>query len=127
MTPNRNTLFMQQEAYDALKARFPRLNEPWTADEIAVLTQMNGIDIPVDEIAEQLGRTPNSIRLKLRSLGLLQVKPASRPWTEHEEKTIVEMYNSGISFEEMSDKTGRSIKAIISRLVRLRLKLFPAE
>lgn len=44
---------------------------------------------------------------------------AGKPWTEEEEKLLLELYNSGTSKKEISQSLGRTIGSITSRLLRL--------
>lgn len=46
---------------------------------------------------------------------------AGKPWTKDEETRLVELYNSGLSKKEISDKLGRTTGSISSRLDRLGL------
>ena len=123
---NSKPFFLPQAEYERLKSLYPKFNEPWQAAEIDELKAMYNDGVSVHDISEQLGRTQKSIRLKLTALGLYEPKPAPRAWTEDEDKLLVRMYNEeDCSFKEMSDVLGRSESAVISRLVRLRVKLFP--
>lgn len=121
---NSKPFFLPQAEYERLKSLYPKFNEPWQAAEIDELKAMYNDGISIREISEQLGRTQKSIRLKLIALGLYEPKPSPKAWTEEDEKLLVRMYNEDLSFKEMSDTLGRSEGAIVSRLVRLRVKLF---
>ena len=83
-------------------------------------------DFTLDQMAGHLGRTPNSIKMKLKALGLYVPKPAPRPWSEDDDRELVELYCEGSSFEELAMIFGRSENAVISRLVRLRAGLRPS-
>ena len=75
-------------------------------------------------MAEQLQRTPSSVRMKLKALGLYSPKPMMPRWTEEDDKLVVQMYDQGVTFEDMAQHFNRSPKAIVARLVNLRVKLF---
>ena len=122
---NSKPFFLPQAEYERLKSLYPKFNEPWQAAEIDELKAMYNDGISIRDISEQLGRTQKSIRLRLRALGLYEPKPSPKAWTEDDEKLLIRMYNEDCSFKEMSDILERSESAIISRLVRLRVKLFP--
>ena len=126
MKPNRQTLFLSQEAFERLKARYPKLNEPWQSSEVEELKAMAADKVPLSDMSEHLGRTPNSLKMKLKSLGLYEPGPVPRAWTQEEETLLLNLYNSGVSFEEMSERLGRTGKALVSRLVLLRANLFPS-
>ena len=124
MAENRRTLFLPPEEYDRLKAAYPKFNEPWQTDEMEELKSMAADKVPLAEMSSQLGRTVNSLKMKLKSLGLYEPRPAPRPWEDGDEKLLVQMYNDGVPFEEMAEHFGRTQGAIVSRLVKLRVNLF---
>ena len=122
--PNRSTCFLPEEKFASMRAIYSRFNEPWTRDEVEELQEMAAANVPMADIAAHLQRTPNSLRLKLQSLGLLVKKPAPKPWTPEEDDDLVKLYNDGESFPAMAEHFGRSERAIIARLVKLRADLF---
>lgn len=115
---------MDPEQYARLKEQYPKFNEPWTEDEDRELKQMAGDGVPVSQMVEQLQRTRNSVRMRMQKWGLLESKPAAKPWSESEEQMLVQMYQNGKPFEEMAATLGRTSSAVVSRLVRLRINLF---
>ena len=119
------TLFLSPEQYDNLRGRYAKFNEPWTADELDELRRMAADGVPRAEMSEQLGRTPNAIKMKLQSLGLYVPKPAAKPWTDLDDDALVKLYREGASFTTLAATFSRSEKAIISRLIRLRAAILP--
>ena len=81
----------------------------------------------IDDMATQMQRTPNSVKLKLKSIGLYSPPPAPSKWTEENDSLVIQLYNQGLSFSEIAGQLGRSEKAVIARLVLLRVKLFGYE
>lgn len=124
MTTNRRTLFLPPEEYDRLKAVYPKFNEPWQPDELEELKSMAADKVSLKEMSNQLGRTANSLKMKLKSLGLYEPRPAPKPWEEDDEKQLVQLYNDGVPFAEIAERFGRTESAIVSRLVKLRVNLF---
>lgn len=124
MSPNRKTAFLDQEHFDRIKSQFAKFNEPWGDDEIEELKSMAADCIPIKDMSGQLQRTPNSIRLKLKALNLYVPPAAPRLWKPEEDRDLVSSYSEGKPFEEMAERFGRSVDAIVSRLVRLRINLF---
>lgn len=122
--PGRNTAFLSQEEFDNIRKSFSRFNDPWLKEEIEELKSMAAENVSFEQMSEQLQRTPNSIRIKLKSLGLYTPKPSQPRWPEEDDKLVVQMYDQGVSFEDMAQHFNRSEKAIIARLVHLRVKLF---
>ena len=120
-----NSVFLSPDQYSDLKSRYAKFNEPWTADEVEELRRMAADGVPRAEMSEQLGRTPNAIRMKLQSLGLYTPKPAAKPWTDLDDDTLVKLYREGASFTTLSATFGRSENAIITRLIRLRAGILP--
>ena len=119
------TLFLSPEQYDNLRGRYAKFNEPWTPDEVDELRRMAADGVSRAEMSEQLGRTPNAIKMKLQSLGLYVPKPAAKPWTDLDDDALVKLYRDGASFTTLASTFGRSEKAIISRLIRLRAAILP--
>ena len=119
-----NTI-LTTEKYGELKSRYPRFNEPWSQQETEHLREMAENDIPYAQMAQELERSTNSIKMKLKSLGLYSPKPSPTHWTEEDDRHLVDYYLKGHSFETLSCIFGRSENAIITRLVRLRAGLRP--
>ena len=119
------SIFLTPEQYGDLKGRYAKFNEPWTADEVDELRRMAADGVPRAEMAEQLGRTPNAIRMKLQSLGLYVPKPAAKPWTPLDDDALVKLYREGASFTTLSATFNRSENAILSSLIRLRAGILP--
>lgn len=124
MAANRTTCFLPIEEYNRIKSQYAKFNEPWQSSEVDELKTMTADGIPLGNIALQLQRTPNSVKMKLRSLGLYTPKPASKPWSTADEAKLVQLYNDDVPFDQIAEVFGRSVRAIISRLVYLRVKLF---
>ena len=122
--PGRNTAFLSQEKFDLIRSKYSRFNEPWLKEEVEELKSMAAENVSHDQMSEQLQRTPSSIRMKLTALGLYTPKPPQPRWTEDDDKLIVQMYDQGVSFEDMAKHFNRSLRAIVARLVNLRVKLF---
>ena len=111
------SFFLSPEQYGDLKGRYAKFNEPWTPDEVDELRRMAADGVSRGEMSEQLGRTPNAIKMKLQSLGLYVPKPAARPWTDLDDDALVKLYREGASFTTLA--------ATFSRSVRLRAAILP--
>ena len=121
------SFFISPEQYGDLKGRYAKFNEPWTAEDTEELRQMAADGVSRADMSAQLGRTPNAIKMKLQSLGLYVPKPAARPWSADDDASLVRQYLAGASFATLATTFGRTENAIISRLIRLRAGLTPAE
>ena len=119
------SFFITPEQYGELKGRYAKFNEPWTPDEVEELRRMASDGISRQAMSEQLGRTPNAIKMKLQSLGLYVPKPGAKPWTPADEDTLVRLYREGISLAEIASAFGRTENAILRRLILLRAGLLP--
>ena len=119
--------FLSPEQYEALKGRYAKFNEPWTAEEAEELKQMAADGVSRADMSQQLGRSPNAIKMKLQALGLYVPKPAAQPWTPADEDALVKMYLQGVSFATLAATFNRTENAILSRLIRLRAGLTPVE
>ena len=120
------SFFIPPEQYDQLKGRYAKFNEPWTAEETEELKQMAADGVSRADMSQQLGRTPNAVKMKLQSLGLYVPKPAARPWSADDDASLVRQYLAGASFATLASAFNRTENAIISRLIRLRAGLTPA-
>ena len=121
------SFFLTPEQYGELKGRYAKFNEPWTDEEMEELKQMAADGVTRADMSQQLGRSPNAIKMKLQSLGLYVPKPAARPWTPEDEDTLVKMYREGVPFAAIATSFGRTEGAILSRLIRLRAAVLPEE
>jgi hypothetical protein len=119
------SFFLTPTQYSDLKERYAKFNEPWTPDEVEELRQMAADGVTRDEMSQQLGRTPNAVKMKLQSLGLYVPKPAARPWTPADEDSLVRLYHEGISLAELASAFGRTENAILRRLILLRAAVLP--
>ena len=119
------SVFLSPDQYNDLKGRYAKFNEPWTPDEVEELRRMAADNVPRADMSEQLGRTPNAIRMKLQSLGLYTPKPAAKPWTNLDDDALVKLYREGASFTTLANTFNRSENAIITRLIRLRAGILP--
>ena len=119
------SFFFSPEQYADLKSRYAKFNEPWTAEEAEELKQMAADGVARADMAAQLGRSPNAIKMKLLSLGLYVPKPSARPWTPEDEHSLVKLYRDGVSFTELATVFGRTEGAILRRLILLRAAVLP--
>ncbi|MCR5326107.1 MAG: SANT/Myb domain-containing protein [Bacteroidales bacterium] len=124
MSLNRKTCFLPQDQFDKIKSQYAKFNDPWQVDEIEELKSMSADGVPLNEISTQLQRTASSIRMKLKSLGLYTPRDVPRPWTPEDESELIKMYSDGAPFQEIASHFDRTEKAVISRLVKLRMDLF---
>lgn len=122
--PGRNTAFLTQEQFDRIRTTYSRFNEPWLKEEVEELKAMAAEGVSRQDMATQLQRTPSAIQLKLKSLGMYEPRPMPPRWSEEDDKALVEMYRDGDSFEDMSARFDRSVNAVISRLIHLRVEIF---
>ena len=119
------SFFLSPTQYSDLKERYAKFNDPWTPDEVEELRRMASDGVPRQAMSEQLGRTPNAIKMKLQSLGLYVPKPAAKAWTPADEDTLVRMYREGVSLAELASAFGRTKNAILRRLILLRAAVLP--
>lgn len=122
MKPNRSTCFLPQEEFDKIRAKYAKFNEPWSQEEEDELREMAADSQPVNTMAEQLQRTPNSVRMKLKALGIL--KPRPTVWTEEDDASLKVAYEAGEPIGEIARRLRRSEKAVVTRLVHMRIHLF---
>ena len=121
------SFFISPEQYGDLKGRYAKFNEPWTSEDTEELKQMAADGVSRADMSQQLGRTPNAIKMKLQSLGLYVPKPAARPWSADDDASLVRQYLAGASFATLAAAFGRSERAITPRLILLRAGLRAEE
>lgn len=122
--PGRKTAFLSQEQFDQIRSTYSRFNEPWLKEEVEELKAMAADGVSKKDMATQLQRTPSSIQMKLKALGLYVPVPMPPRWTEEDDRKVTEMYTEGFSFEDISSELHRSVNAIIARLILLRVRVF---
>lgn len=119
---NRQTYFLPEEKFQEIKQKYPKFNEPWTEDEVANLIDISLRHKKTREIAQELGRSPKSVRLKMMELGLY--KKRTREWTKKDDEQLLSYYQEGRSFIDMCNKFDTTIESVVRRLVFLRLDIF---
>ena len=86
----------------------------WTTKEIEFIRNS---DLPVNEMARALGRTPSSVRSKRCADGITKGR-----WTEEEDETLKELRSRNYSARYIANQIGRSARAVQNRLRRLHAK-----
>lgn len=124
MKPNRTTCFLSQEEFNRIKSQYTKFNEAWQDSEIEELKSMAADQLSLEDISAQLQRTPNSVKMKMKALGLYTPKPSPAAWSSEDESKLVKLYNEGVPFEEIAAELSRSVSAVVTRLVHLRVNLF---
>ena len=117
---------MSPELFAEMRAKYPKFYEPWKEDEVERVKQLFEEGKSMEDIAKDIQRSPKSVRMKLKALGLYTPVNKSRAWAPDDDETLKDMYRDGVSFDDMATQLDRSPKAIVARLVHLRMNLFPA-
>ena len=95
----------------------------WTAEEVAILSDMLKKDFKLKAIAQNLGRSWNSVYIRARRIPS-QPKPAPvvtskahhyRPWTQVEDDKFLRLSAMGLKPEAIASELGRSRVAIVLR------------
>lgn len=76
----------------------------------------------IASIAASVGRHPDTVRNRVKALGLGH-HSRSEPYTPEDDAKMLEAYADGVSLDEIAFRMGRTRKSIASRLCRIR----PAE
>jgi hypothetical protein len=90
----------------------------WTQEEVALLTSMVSQGYSYIDIAQKLGRTIRSVRLKARSLNIRRIP--YKKWSE-EEVQLLKVFLKTKSLSELSRIFKRSKGAIASKMYNLGL------
>lgn len=118
---NRQTFFLPEDKFQEIKQKYPKFNEPWTEEEISNLIDISLRHKKTREIAEELGRSPKSVRLKMMELGLYQKR--TREWTKEEDELLRFYYRDGASLIDICRKFDTTIESVVRRLVFLRMDI----
>ena len=93
----------------------------WTRQEDNRLIEAWHEGMRITEIAQELKRTPNAIRSRLKKNGLLETAPDIAPWTEEDTRQLFRMVDRKCTLKEMAEHFGRTEKAMEARLFYLGL------
>jgi hypothetical protein len=113
-----------QRKADELYALYNR--KPWTKKEDSILkTMLNAYRYSYRDISVRLRRTEGAIKRRILDLGLKQ-RPLKadthNPWTEEEERKLIELYNKGYRPEVMAEFIERSALAIRGKIERMQME-----
>jgi len=138
-------LFMAIKGLDLLQTKEKRssslpanVGKRWTPEEDEKLC--NGFDkgMTIRELALEHARTSGAIKSRLVHLGKIDLdtyatglsnpnrlpSAEEEPWKPEEDEQLSKDYDAGISIKELSQKYGRNIGSIQSRLLKLGKKIF---
>lgn len=99
-----------------------RAGLPWTQDEDALLKTLHAAHWPIPSIAAKMQRSDYSIFCRMDKLELYgeqygyPAKEHQPKWTRTDDKTLQEMFQSGISTAEMAQSLHRPETSIAARL-----------
>lgn len=88
-------------------------NKTWTDEEIKFLKDNYNV-IPEKEIANYLGRTLISVKVKRNKLGLVYYN--SPKYTDREKELLISDYLNGMTLKDISIKYNRNLQSLISSL-----------
>lgn len=89
----------------------------WSNNDLKVLEDLS---LSAEQAAAILGRTAAAVKTKRVKLKVL-VRPPN-PWTEDQDRRLIELRNSGMQFHEIAQELGRSESAISNRVSGLILQ-----
>lgn len=107
-----------------MAARYQTAAPPWTTAEKARLVDLYDNAVPVEDIAEALGRTPKAVAKRIYILGLC--RRASSGWTTEEDELLTHLYQvDRISIGDIGNTLGRPYTTIRNRCRELGLRRPP--
>lgn len=105
------------------RSEFPNRARPWTEKDHEILQAGVLLGLAHSEIAKRLGRTTHAIDSQLTFLRAggsgRTIKPAPRPWTFDDERRLRELWDQGLTNEEMADAMNRSVESVKKKRMRL--------
>lgn len=93
----------------------------WTEEEVEQLKSMVADSKSNKYMAEQLGKSSDSIRLKLKSMGM-KADSQVKKWTDENVKQLLELADSGLTNNEIGIKINRNKRDVGAKLSRLGYK-----
>lgn len=95
--------------------------KPWTKDDINTLKQYVEVEKKdPKEIAKLMGRTEDSISIKINRLGLKISSNDKKFWTAEEEETLSDLWGT-ISIDKIAKKLDRTISSVKNKASQLGL------
>lgn len=89
--------------------------QPWSTSEMHLLVTLYPT-IPNEEIAQQIGRTPDAIQSQAKKIGLVKMEF----WTDEENRLLKKLYQRS-GYEELARRLGRSTRSVMARTQTLGL------
>lgn len=89
---------------------------PWSGREIELLRVLYPI-MPCEEVAEQLGRSHDAVKMKARKLELRKMQF----WSEQEDRLLRDSYREQ-SYDRIAERLGRTVLAVKARTITLGLE-----
>lgn len=112
-------VFELNRSSSSIKAKAKKLNislimdrQPWTKDDINTLKQYVEVDKKdPKEIAKLMGRSEDSISIKINRLGLKMTYSDKKFWTAEEEELLSDLWGS-ISVDKIAKKLDRTVSSV---------------
>lgn len=98
----------------------------WTTDELHELRMLAEEGLGLDEVAERLGRTTESVRAQAYRKGI-DMERATRPWTCSDITSLVDMFWRGVTYADIGRRLGRSRYSVVSKARSLGLRRRPSH
>ena len=112
---------VRQKAYDlGIKMEKSRM---WSAVELKLLRELYPVQ-SLKELAEQLGRSPEAVRVRARAMGLWK-ESGRKVWSNEDDKLLKKMYPKN-TMQAISDKLGWSLSSVQNRARELGLRKRPS-
>lgn len=122
-----NRFLLTAEQIARVQQKYPRFLSKWTEDEETQVKDKFSADVSVEEIADSMGRTPKSVKLKLKELGILLPQNPGRKWTKEEDTFLENLLGDDITLTEICETMGRSRSSVMTRLLKMRDSLIVAD
>jgi len=102
--------------YSPSKLSSVNMKKFWTAEEVSKLMKFVSSHTPSKVIAEELGRSVESVKNKI-----YKSKLTLEAWSKAEEEQLKHMLNAGMTYEEIAKELKRTREAIRIRAMRLNI------
>ena len=99
---------------------------PWSTEELDGLRRLAEEGLGLDEVAERLGRTTESVRAQAYRKGI-DMERATLPWTCSDVMELKRMFRQGLTYRDIGMVLGRSRCAVVSKARSLGLRRRPSH
>lgn len=110
-----------QEYMKQARVQFPQFNAPWRRNDTDQLRQRFRAGERIGDIAADLQRSPNGVRMKLMGMGEIfgYLGRDGQDWTDTEDERLCRFFSQGYDAQEIAQLLGRRKKDVKARFLEI--------